>query len=94
MSLCLCMSKNTLCNIRPFLLVSSMCGAPKMFFVTLLFTDSERLAHGFRAHTQSMITWQFNRVTSFLCMGRDSAELTEGFSCTASSSTHLEKNNY
>lgn len=38
--------------------------------------------------------WQFSRVTSFLCMGRDSAELTEGFSCTASSSTHLSASRY
>ena len=34
-------------------------------------------------------TWQFMRVTSFLCIGRDKAELTDGFNCRANSSTHL-----
>ena len=31
------------------------------------------------------------RVTSFLCIGRDRAELTDGFNCRASSSTHLQE---
>ena len=31
------------------------------------------------------------RVTSFLCIGRDKAELTDGFNWRANSSTHLEE---